>query len=134
MIWQILLENSSNNSSAYSYMNVSSLVFNGSSETAAIQNATNYSLSPYTGGAEGCDILANNEYLIMNIKIYPIPSNDFIQISGLDTTEKIKIYTVLGIEVLKNSISNQKINIQGLTNGMYFLKFENGHTIRFIKE
>lgn len=199
MIWQILLENSSNNSSAYSYMNVSSLVFNGSSETAAIQNANNYSLSPYTGGAEGCgsggggnvycgiqaynasyaypnpdtqvyyqckiwhnqwyanpneipgvnavwvfdsycdeedgcDILAINEHLNMNIKIYPIPSNDFIQISGLDKTEKIKIYTVLGIEVLKNSISNQKINIQGLTNGIYFLKFENGHTIRFIKK
>ncbi len=36
--------------------------------------------------------------------------------------------------MVKISISNQKINIQGLTNGMYFLKFENGHTIRFIKE
>jgi chitinase len=199
MIWQILLENSSNNSSAYSYMNVSSLVFNGSSETAAIQNANNYSLSPYTGGAEGCssggggnvycgiqaynpsnaypnsdtqvyyeckiwhnqwyanpneipgvnavwvfdsdcnegvncEVLAIQDHLNKNIKIYPIPSNDFIQISGLDTTEKIKIYNALGIEVLKNSISNKKINIQGLTKGIYFLKFKNGHSIKFIKE
>ena len=199
MIWQLLLENTSNNSSAYSYMNVSSLVFNGYSETAAIQNANNYSLTPYTGGAEACssggegnvycgileyntnntypnsdtqvyydckiwhnqwyanpneipgenavwvfdsdcnegvncEVLAINEYLNEDLKIYPIPSNDFIQISGLDQIKKIKIYNVLGIEVLKNSSSNKKINIQGLTNGLYFLKFDNGPTLKFIKE
>merc|ERR1712127_398800 len=45
----------------------------------------------YCDEEDGCDILAINEHLNMNIKIYPIPSNDFIQISGLDRTEKIKI-------------------------------------------
>lgn len=60
MIWQLLLAGSS--SSAYSYMNVGSLVLNDSSETYAIQNANNYSLSPYTGGAAGCDSTAGNTY------------------------------------------------------------------------
>lgn len=37
---------------------------------------------------------------------------------------------------MKNgSISNQeKINIQNLTNGRYFLKFQNGNTFNFIKK
>ncbi len=57
MIWQLLLAGAT--SSAYSYMNVGSLVLNDSSESYAIQNANNYSLSPYTGGAQGCDSTGN---------------------------------------------------------------------------
>ena len=57
MIWQLLLTGPS--SSAYSYMNVGSLVLNGESETYAIQNANNFSLSPYTGGAAGCDSIGD---------------------------------------------------------------------------
>ena len=70
-------------SSAYSYMNISSLVFNGSTVTAAIQNANNYSLTPYTGGAEACssggggnvycEILeynANNAYPNSDTQVY----------------------------------------------------------------
>lgn len=52
MIWQLLLDGT--NSSAYSYMNVASQVFGGATTTAAINNATTFSLSPYEGGAEGC--------------------------------------------------------------------------------
>ena len=52
MIWQLLLEGSS--SSAYSYLNVASLVLNGSTEANAIANANNFSLSPYNGGSAGC--------------------------------------------------------------------------------
>ncbi len=51
MIWQLLLQNSSLNSSAYSFMHVASDVLNGSSEADAIQNANNFSMSPYSGGA-----------------------------------------------------------------------------------
>jgi chitinase len=54
MIWQILLENTTLNSSAYSYMNVASQVLKGSTESNAIQNANNFSLSPYAGGSAGC--------------------------------------------------------------------------------
>ena len=37
-------------------------------------------------------------------------------------------------DFFKNITSNKKINIQGLTNGLYFLKFDNGPTLKFIKE
>ncbi|QRM89432.1 T9SS type A sorting domain-containing protein [Lacinutrix sp. WUR7] len=30
--------------------------------------------------------------------------------------------------------NNKKIDIQNLTNGIYFLKFENGNTLKFIKQ
>ena len=60
MIWQLLLEDAS--SSAYSYMHVASLVLAGSTESEALQNATNFTLSPYQGGAEGCDGSSGNVY------------------------------------------------------------------------
>ncbi len=50
MIWQLLLSGSS--SSAYSYMNVASNVLNGDTEINAVNNATNLSMEPYSGGAE----------------------------------------------------------------------------------
>ncbi len=53
MIWELLLKGSA--SSAYSYLNVASLVLNGSSESDAIQNANAFTMSPYTGGASGCN-------------------------------------------------------------------------------
>lgn len=53
MIWQLLMAGAS--SSAYSYMHVASEVLNGATESAAVSNATNYSLQPYTGGAQGCE-------------------------------------------------------------------------------
>lgn len=53
MIWQLLMTGAG--SSAYSYMNVASQVLNGTSQSTAITNATNFSMQPYTGGAEGCN-------------------------------------------------------------------------------
>jgi len=70
-----------------------------------------------------------------NIKIFPNPSSNFIQISGISERIKFKIINVLGAEI-KNGIAsnNKKIDIRDFTNGLYFLKFENGNTIKFLKE
>ncbi|MGG8495443.1 glycosyl hydrolase family 18 protein [Tenacibaculum sp. TC6] len=81
MIWQLLLKGS--NSSAYSYLNVASKVLNGVATSTAINEANNYSLSPYTGGAEGCsggsgsntycgysEYNASNEYPTAGTKVY----------------------------------------------------------------
>ncbi len=62
MIWQLLMSNSSLNSSAYSYMHVGSKVLNGQAEATAIQNANNFSMATYTGGAEGCGTNGGNTY------------------------------------------------------------------------
>lgn len=70
-----------------------------------------------------------------NIIVFPNPSSDFIQISGLTKTEKYILYNILGTTVNNGNISeNEKINIKNLTDGLYFLKFENGETLKFIKD
>ena len=81
--------------------------------------------------------LSNTEINLINktIKIFPNSSIDFIQIQGLTKTEKYRIYNILGLSVYNGLIAdNDKINILNLTNGIYFLKFENGNTIKFIKD
>ena len=52
MIWQLLMTGSG--SSAYSYMHIADEVLNGGTQSAAIANANNFSMAPYTGGATGC--------------------------------------------------------------------------------
>lgn len=196
MIWQILLENPALNSSAYSYMNVASLVLGGASETTAIQNANNFSLSPYTGGAQGCNsgggvycgvneynssysypepntqvyyeckiwynqwyanpneipgvnsvwveesecdedpscITSLNDNLDNKIKVFPIPSRDYIQILGINKKEQYSIYNVYGLKTSTGYIGeDHSISIRSLSNGLYFLKFENETTIKFLK-
>jgi hypothetical protein len=69
------------------------------------------------------------------IKLFPNPTTEYIQISGLKNTENYSIYNVIGSEILKGSISiDEIIDVKNYSNGLYFLKFENGNTIKFLKE
>lgn len=70
-----------------------------------------------------------------NLKLFPNPSSEYVQISGLKELVNYKIYNVLGTEIKKGVIANDKqIDIKYFINGLYFLKFDNGNTIKFIKE
>jgi len=70
-----------------------------------------------------------------SISIFPNPSSDFISVSKLKSTESYSIVNQIGQEVKRGIISNQeKIDIRDFTNGLYFLIFENGNAIKFIKE
>lgn len=80
--------------------------------------------------------LSSQNFEVENkISIYPNPSSDFISINGLQKNENIKIYSVLG-QIVKtiNVVQNQKIDIKNLKDGIYFLKFNNGNTIKFMKK
>ena len=67
--------------------------------------------------------------------IYPNPSQNFIKINGLLESLNYTIYDILGNKISNGIISkNEKIDIQSFFNGLYFLKFENGNTLKFIKE
>lgn len=70
-----------------------------------------------------------------SIKIFPNPSADHIQVTGLKAEEAYQIFNLLGAEVKKGYVSNiKKINIQSLEKGMYVLKLKQGHMIKFIKK
>ncbi|WP_366518848.1 T9SS type A sorting domain-containing protein [uncultured Winogradskyella sp.] len=69
-----------------------------------------------------------------NVTIYPNPSSEFIAIEGLQQNETVSIYNVLGTLVKEKYVTpNQRIAIKDLNSGMYFLKLENGYTIKFVK-
>lgn len=69
------------------------------------------------------------------VKLFPNPSTDYIELSGLTESQDYKIYNILGVLVKKGSItSNEKIEIQNLPNAFYFLKLESGKTIKFKKK
>ena len=75
------------------------------------------------------------EIITNKIKLYPNPSNEFIQVSNLKEKESYRIYNTIGTEIKSRTIFNQeKIDTRNFTNGLYFLKFDNGNTIKFIKE
>jgi hypothetical protein len=53
----------------------------------------------------------------------------------LTTTTFYSVYNILGKRVLEGTVSdNQKIYVQNFKSGIYFLKLENGKTIKLIKE
>ena len=69
------------------------------------------------------------------LKLFPNPSSEFVQISGLSEPLNYKIINVLGAEIKKGIIgSDEEIDIRNLINGLYFLKFDDGYTIKFIKK
>lgn len=97
----------------------------------------NFSLTGLTSNWLSDATLAISSFNSINssIQIFPNPSSDFIQIASLNKTENYKIYNVLGTLIKTGSIENQmKINIQTLTNGMYFLKLDSGKAFKFFKE
>jgi hypothetical protein len=79
--------------------------------------------------------LSTNELFAKEkIILFPNPASNFIQFSGIIKLEKYIIYDNLGRKVIKGIISDdEKIDIKALTNGIYFLKLNNGNKIKFIK-
>ncbi len=69
------------------------------------------------------------------VVLYPNPSSNYIHISGLTKTENYRIYNTLGAEIAKGEVANKAaIDIQNLSSGMYFLKFENANVLKFNKK
>ncbi|WP_010134170.1 ubiquitin-like protein [Ochrovirga pacifica] len=68
------------------------------------------------------------------LSLYPNPSNNYIIISGLNKNQNYSIYNTVGVKIKEGIVYNQeKINIQNLSDGVYFLKLTNGKTLKFIK-
>ncbi|KAA5823616.1 T9SS type A sorting domain-containing protein [Algibacter amylolyticus] len=78
-------------------------------------------------GTTTCSTLSvNTEVKNSSIRIFPNPSNNFIQISGISETLSYSLYDTLGKAVKQGSISNnEKININSLPKGLYYLNIGN---------
>jgi len=87
--------------------------------------------------ASNCNTLALDEYEYdsTHFLIYPNPTSKVLKISNLNSYEEYKIFDISGKEISNGNISNnENINIENLTNGVYFLKFKSGATKKFIKK
>lgn len=86
------------------------------------------------GTNAGQNYFLNQEnFSLNNVEIYPNPTNNFVNISGINNNYNLEITTING-RVLKNikDNSNSKIDISFLDSGIYFLRIStvNGYTIK----
>jgi len=85
------------------------------------------------------ELLSNESNSISNFTIFPNPSSDIINISGITDEEfSIIIYNLQGQIVKSISSETNQINVTSLTSGVYFIKIqtEDDKTVikRFIKK
>jgi hypothetical protein len=103
-------------------------------ETAVTQSLCG-SINSITGDLQDTTLGINSFNMKGNFTLFPNPTSDYIQIFELTETESYKIYNAIGVLIHSGHVSNSvKIDIQNLTNGIYFLKFDNGYTHKFIKK
>ena len=92
-------------------------------------------MATLSGDVQGIVLDVNDQETTQSFSLTPNPSTDFIEVTGLIETENYKIYDALGSNVANGTIAeNEKIDIQNLQNGIYFLILENGNSLKFIKE
>ncbi len=101
----------------------------------AVDKAFNYSDELVVSDAN----LGVAENVIDRLKIYPNPANNYISIESPSVVvTSVEIFNVLGKNVYSQSgLTDNKINISSLSNGMYLLKItsnEGSITRRIIKE
>ncbi|MGB0933519.1 MAG: T9SS type A sorting domain-containing protein [Lishizhenia sp.] len=76
------------------------------------------------------DFVLDNE-----ITLFPNPCTNYIQVGGLSEKENYTIYNILAEEVQSGEANNkEKINVNTLKEGVYFIKLENSKILKFVKE
>lgn len=68
-----------------------------------------------------------------NVNLYPNPTTQYINVQHVKTNSPYQIYNQLGKLVLEGK-TNQRINIENLTNGIYFLSIDGYSVQKVIKQ
>jgi len=89
---------------------------------------------------EGCAMSPINNLIVNDIRIYPNPASDFIQLELPDLTiEEMSVYDVRGVEVWRGEADlrdTYSLDISSFASGVYLLKMEGEGEIyrgRFVK-
>ncbi|WP_299889082.1 T9SS type A sorting domain-containing protein [uncultured Lacinutrix sp.] len=90
----------------------------------------------YVTTQQQCNTLSTVTYNIDEVKIYPNPTTNSLNIETSSVLKQITIYSVLGTKVLEST--SKTIDVSNLKEGMYLIKIENEvgsiDTKRFIKQ
>jgi hypothetical protein len=80
--------------------------------------------------------MSNEDSSTNLLNVFKLPNNNFITVEGLATQSNqtnLKLYNILGKEVLSNTLTNntntQTISTEGLSAGIYVIKLESGNNI-----
>ena len=123
-------------------LTISSNVFAGTPINNAILNVPIGSEGAYASAPIWQDFgtingtLSNASYdYELGYKLYPNPASNYISISGVEQAENYKIYNITGSKIAEGMfLRNQPINIQRFKKGVYFINFENGTALKFVKD
>ncbi|WP_372753077.1 ubiquitin-like protein [Mariniflexile sp.] len=75
------------------------------------------------------------EHQKKELNFYPNPAINHITVSGLTKDEHYSIYNMNGTKTNQGKITNgETIDVKNLNSGLYFLKFDDGNTLKIIKE
>ena len=76
-----------------------------------------------------------NEFDKSLLRIYPNPADNFIYIENLSVDSKVELINVVGkkIKSFKIESQNQKLDINDLNRGVYFVKVDDKSAAKFIK-
>lgn len=78
--------------------------------------------------------LSTTEVEAQEIVMYPNPASSFITIAGNEeVVDEVRIYNVIGKEVLRANLVNDKINISALSSGMYIVNLI-GDNVNVVKK
>ena len=79
--------------------------------------------------------MLSTENLTNEISIFPNPTNSTIQLINAPLNASIKILNIEGqvVKTYTNNTNNQNINIESLSNGIYFIKINNLKPIKLVK-
>ena len=108
------------------------------------KNSLDGNLQTYSLIASGINEVLSTEqhYNSKQIEIYPVPTNDFLNINNLEYNEntEFSVYNLGGQLLLKGILNNQttqSIDVSNLSTGVYFIKIINenrNETLKFTKK
>jgi Secretion system C-terminal sorting domain len=83
----------------------------------------------------GLPPLSIDDFNVENISALPNPTSDFVEVSGLSNPVNYSIFNISGAVLGKGVVANnEKIKVEYLSAGTYFLVLEDSKTIKFVKK
>ncbi|PQV47891.1 putative secreted protein (Por secretion system target) [Jejuia pallidilutea] len=68
--------------------------------------------------------ISDNDFSASAIKLYPVPVTNYLNILSPLAIDVLTVYDVTGKVIMEFKQPHNKINLQSLTSGVYFLRFE----------
>lgn len=105
------------------------------------EGINNYQCDVHPGSMFGTitvvDNLKTEEYFVRNIKLYPNPATDVLNVFSLHQLSSYKIFNSLGQLVIQQNVSTQnlKLDLAAYTSGIYFIQLnsdENQKSFKFL--